>query len=68
MATRTAPGRVLSEAQLQELLGLTKQADTVELKLTVPDANQRSAVLRSAWTRSRPRSGRWSSSTPPTSR
>ena len=45
MATRTAPGRVLSEAQLQELLGLTKQADTVELKLTVPDANQRSAVM-----------------------
>ncbi len=45
MATRTAPGRVLSEAQLQELLALTKQADTVELKLTVPDANQRSAVM-----------------------
>lgn len=45
MATRTAPGRVLSEAQLQELLALTKQSDTVELKLTVPDANQRSAVM-----------------------
>ena len=45
MATRTAPGRVLSEAQLRELLALTKQADTVELKLTVPDANQRSAVM-----------------------
>jgi hypothetical protein len=45
MATRTARPRPLSNEQLQEVLALTKQADTVELKLTVPDANQRSSVL-----------------------
>ena len=30
--------------QLQELLALIKGADSVELKLTVPEASQRSAV------------------------
>ena len=44
MATQTKAPRVLSEKQLQEMLALTRKADTVELKLTVPDANQRSAV------------------------
>ena len=44
MATQTKTRRVLSEEQLEELLSLTRKADTVELKLTVPDANQRSAV------------------------
>ena len=46
MATQTKARRPLSEAQLQEMLALTRKADTVELKLTVPDANQRSAVSR----------------------
>jgi hypothetical protein len=34
----------LSDEQLEELLGLIKGADTVELKLTVPDADQRSTI------------------------
>lgn len=34
----------LSEDQLAELLGLVKGADSVELKLTVPDVDHRSAV------------------------
>jgi hypothetical protein len=40
--TATRPG--LSDAQLAELLGLLKGADTVELKLTVPESDQRSAI------------------------
>ncbi len=35
----------LSDIELGELLALTKGADSVELKLTVPDLTQRSAVL-----------------------
>ena len=34
----------LSDEQLEELLGLIKGADTVELKLTIPDADQRSTI------------------------
>ena len=34
----------LSDEQLGELLGLIKGADSVELKLTVPDADQRSTI------------------------
>ena len=34
----------LTDAQLAEMLALTKGADTVELKLTVPDAERRSTV------------------------
>lgn len=34
----------LSDEQLTELLGLIRGADSVELKLTVPDADQRSTV------------------------
>jgi hypothetical protein len=34
----------LSDAELHEMLGLVKQADSVELKLTISDSNQRSAV------------------------
>ncbi len=41
-ATNQAPG--LSGEQLGELLGLLKGADTVELKLTVPESDQRSAA------------------------
>ena len=44
MATQTPARKVLSDKQLAQMLELTKKADTVELKLTVPDANQRSAV------------------------
>ena len=42
MAKKSAP--VLSAEQLSEVLGLIKGADSVELKLTVPDADHRSAV------------------------
>jgi hypothetical protein len=40
--TDTPP--VLSDTQLVELLDLIHDADTVELKLTIPDAAQRSAI------------------------
>jgi hypothetical protein len=42
MAKKSAP--VLSAEQLSELLGLIKGADSVELKLTVPDTDHASAV------------------------
>jgi hypothetical protein len=42
MATKSSP--VLSAEQLSEVLRLIKGADTVELKLTVPDSDQKSAV------------------------
>jgi hypothetical protein len=42
MTTTTAPA--LSDADLQRVLGLMKGADSVELKLTVPDAAHRSTV------------------------
>lgn len=38
------PTRALSMEQLTELLGLMKGADTVELKLTVPDEDRRSTI------------------------
>ena len=41
---RTAPARPIIDDRLQELLGLIDGADSVELKLTVPETNQRSAV------------------------
>jgi hypothetical protein len=34
----------LSDEQLQELIGLLEEADTVELKLSVPDADRRSTI------------------------
>jgi len=34
----------LTDEQLEELLGLIKGADTVELKLTIPDADQRPTI------------------------
>jgi hypothetical protein len=43
MATGT-PRRALGDKQLQELLQLIKGADSVELKLTVPEGAQRSTV------------------------
>jgi hypothetical protein len=39
-----APKRVLSDAQLQELLPLIGGSDSVELKVTVPDVGLRPAV------------------------
>jgi hypothetical protein len=41
-ATKTRPA--LSDEQLEEFLGLIGGADSVELKLTVPEADQRSAI------------------------
>jgi hypothetical protein len=42
----TAPRstRRLTDAQLEEMLALTSHADSVELKLTVPDSERRSTV------------------------
>jgi hypothetical protein len=44
MATSTGRS-TLSDEQLQEILGLIKGADSVELKLTVPEPSQRSTAL-----------------------
>jgi len=41
----TAAAPNLSDQELQQLLGLMEEADTVELKLTVPDADRRSTVV-----------------------
>jgi len=45
MIRRMARARTLTEAQIAEALDLVKDADSVELKLTVPDTDQRSAVM-----------------------
>lgn len=44
MPTTSKRPRRLLDADLERLLTLIKDADSVELKLTVPDSNQRSAV------------------------
>jgi hypothetical protein len=44
LATTEAARPQLSDDQLRELLGLIKGCDSVELKLTVPESDQRSAV------------------------
>ena len=44
MATATPQPAGFSSEQLAEVLGLMKGADTVELKLTVPETDQRSAL------------------------
>ena len=44
MAKGTTPSPALGDAELQKLLELIKGADSVELKLTVPEQDQRSAV------------------------
>jgi hypothetical protein len=44
MPQTSRPPRRLSDAQLEQLLGLTRDADSVELKLTVPDSERRSTV------------------------
>jgi hypothetical protein len=45
MAPAGAAAPELSDAELVELLGLLKGADSVELKLTVPESEQRSSVI-----------------------
>jgi hypothetical protein len=40
----TTPRPALGDKELQELLGLIKGADSVELKLTVPEEDQRSTI------------------------
>jgi hypothetical protein len=40
----TTPAATIADEDLPELLGLLHDADSVELKLTVPDTNQRSTV------------------------
>jgi hypothetical protein len=44
MSSTTARERRLSDGQLRELLRLVGKADSVELKLTIPESDQRSAV------------------------
>jgi hypothetical protein len=44
MAAKTRPPQRLSDADLERLLALLRGADSAELKLTVPDSEQRSAV------------------------
>src|SRR5436309_15495795 len=44
MPVTTKQSQRLSDADLQQLLGLLRGADSAELKLTVPDSEQRSAV------------------------
>ena len=45
MTTTTKNPRALSNEDLGRMLGLIKGADTVELKLTVPESDHRSAVM-----------------------
>jgi hypothetical protein len=44
MPAATRQPRRLTDTQLQEVLALTRRADSVELKLTVPDSERRSTV------------------------
>jgi hypothetical protein len=44
MPTATKRPKRLSDAQLEDMLALTSHADSVELKLTIPDAERRSTV------------------------
>ena len=44
MPRTTKQASQLTDAQLEEMLALTSHADSVELKLTVPDSQQRSTV------------------------
>src|SRR6478735_2253603 len=39
-----APPQRLDDTQISELLALTHGSDSVELKLTIPDADQRSVI------------------------
>ena len=44
MPTATKRTKRLSDAQLEDMLALTSHADSVELKLTIPDSERRSTV------------------------
>ena len=44
MATKAPERPSLTDAQLSELMGLLRGSDTVELKLTVPAEQQRTAI------------------------
>jgi hypothetical protein len=44
MTSANTPGQSLSDDDLQQLLKLIGGADSVELKLTIPDESRRSAV------------------------
>ena len=44
MATKTPVRPALSDTQLAEMMSLLRGSDTVELKLTVPDSEQRAAI------------------------
>jgi hypothetical protein len=44
MSTESAPRPVLADDELRQLLGLIKGADSVELKVTVPEQDHRSTV------------------------
>jgi hypothetical protein len=44
MTATATTRRVLSDAEHVEMLGLIRKADSVELKLTVPEAGQRSSI------------------------
>ena len=44
-AKTTEPAARLTDAQVAEVLALTEDADSVELKMTVPDSDRRAAVL-----------------------
>jgi hypothetical protein len=44
MSSTMAPVRAASDEQLPRLLALIEQSDSVELKLTIPDGEQRTAV------------------------
>jgi hypothetical protein len=44
MAVATKRAQRLNDAQLEEMLALTSHADSMELKLTVPDSERRSTV------------------------
>ena len=58
--------RRLIDAELGQVLALAKDADSVELKLAVPDASAARPSPHWAWAPWKPRSGRCTSSTPPT--
>ena len=64
--TSDEPAARLTDAQVGEVLALARDADSVELKMTVPDSYRRQAAASLGSTRSTPRSGRCTSSTPPT--
>jgi hypothetical protein len=58
--------RRLIDAELEQVLALAKDADSVELNLAVPDASAARPSPHWAWAPWKPRSGRCTSSTPPT--